>query len=106
MEFTDRQREVALDVVVEIIIDSGMYPEPQKNKFTRSEFDLYDFLRDHRDPSYAYELLVASLSSNTSAFEDRIERERATVEEMLRDSLRYSKIVDDLATKYAEEDAE
>ena len=98
---TARHYELALESVVETVMDYGQWPHKGK-----AEFDLYEFLLDERDSSYMLEMYVASMSSDTRAFEDRIERERATVEEMLRDSLRYSKIVDDLATKYAEEDAE
>jgi hypothetical protein len=66
---------------------------------------LYEFLLEERDPSYGLEMYVASMSSNTRAFEDRIERERKTVEEMLIDHLRGSDIVADLAAEYATEDA-
>ena len=93
-----RDLELALDEVVETILDCSMWPRPQKGKFTRSKFDLYEFLLENRDPSYAMEMYVASMSSNTRAFEDRIERERATVTEMLEKHLRNS----DLVAEYAE----
>jgi hypothetical protein len=79
-----------------------MWPEPQKGKFTRSKFDLYEFLLEHRDPSYAMEMYVASMSSNTRALKDRIERERNTVEAMLIEHLKDSDLVADLAAEYAE----
>ena len=101
-ELTARELELALDEVVETILDCSMWPKPQKGKFTRSQFDLYEFLLEHRDPSYAHEMYVASMSSNTRAFEDRIERERATVTEMLEKHLRNSALVADYAAECAE----
>ena len=58
---------------------------------------------EERDLSYAYEMYIASMSSNTRAFEDRIERERATVTEMLVRHLKGSDIVAELALEYASE---
>ena len=86
-----------LDDVIEIILDHGKYPAKG-----RVQFDLYEFLLEHRDPSYAHEMYVASMSSNTRAFEDRIERERATVTEMLEKHLRNSDLVADYAAEWAE----
>ena len=102
MEITKRDMELALEVVVETILDCSMWPKPQKGKFTRSKFDLYDFLSEER-AQYAMEMYVASMSSNTRAFEDRIERERKTVEAMLVKHLTGSDLVADLAAEYAEE---
>ena len=96
-----RDLELALDEVVETILDCSMWPKPQKGKFARSKFDLYDFLTEARDSSYAMEMYVASMSSNTRAFEDRIERERATVTEMLKKHLRNSDLVSDYAAEWA-----
>ena len=87
----------ALESVIECIMDYGKYPAKG-----RVLFDLYEFLLEHRDPSYAHEMYVASMSSNTRAFEDRIERERATVTEMLEKHLRNSDLVADYAAEYAE----
>ena len=87
----------ALESVIEIILDHGKYPAKG-----RVLFDLYEFLLEERDPSYAHEMYVASMSSNTRAFEDRIERERATVTEMLEKHLRNSDLVADYAAEYAE----
>ena len=86
-----------LESVIEIILDHGKYPAKG-----RVLFDLYEFLLENRDPSYAMEMYVASMSSNTRAFEDRIERERATVTEMLEKHLRNSDLVSDYAAEYAE----
>jgi len=82
----------ALESVIEIILDHGKYPAKG-----RVLFDLYEFLLENRDPSYAHEMYVASMSSNTRAFEDRIERERATVTEMLEKHLRNSELVAECA---------
>jgi hypothetical protein len=90
-------QELALESVIECIMDDGQYP-----KKGRAQFDLYEFLLDKRDPSYAYELLVASMSNNTRALETRIERERKTVEAMLVEHLRDSELVADHAAEWAE----
>jgi hypothetical protein len=79
-------------------MDYGQWPHKGK-----AEFDLYDYLLEERDPSYAHEMYVASMSSNTRAFEDRIERERKTVESMLEKHFKESDIVADLAVEYASE---
>ena len=94
---TQRELELALESVIEIILDHGQYPAKG-----RAKFDLYEFLLEERDLSYAYELYIASMSSNTRAFEDRIERERATVTEMLEKHLRNSDLVYDYAAECAE----
>jgi len=102
-EPTDQQMTQALEEVVEIILDSGMYPEPQKNKFTRSQFDLYDFLLEHRDTSYMVEMYVNSLSMNQEwALETRRDRERKWVEAMLIEHLSDSDIVYNHAVENAE----
>ena len=98
MEITKRDMELALEVVVETILDHGQYPAKG-----RAKFDLYDFLLENRDPSYAMEMYVASLSSNTQAFKYRIYREVAAVEKMLVKQLKDSDLVADLAAEYAEE---
>ena len=86
-----------LDDVIEIILDHGKYPAKG-----RVLFDLYEFLLENRDPSYMLEMYVASMSNKTEAFADRIERERATVTEMLKKHLRNSDLVSDYAAEYAE----
>jgi hypothetical protein len=94
---TERELELALESVIEIILDHGKYPAKG-----RVLFDLYEFLLEERDPSYALEMYVASMSNKTEAFADRIERERATVTEMLEKHLRNSDLVSDYAAEYAE----
>lgn len=98
MEITKRDMELALDVIVETILDHGQYPAKG-----RAKFDLYDFLLENRDPSYVMEMYVASLSSYTQALKDLIYRESETVEKMLVKHLKDSDLVADLAAEYAEE---
>ena len=94
---TERELELALESVIEIILDHGKYPAKG-----RVLFDLYEFLLEERDSSYALEMYVASMSNKTEAFADRIERERATVTEMLEKHLRNSNLVSDYAAEWAE----
>jgi hypothetical protein len=96
---TPRHYELALDEVVESILEYGQWP-----KRGRAQFDLYDFLDEHRDPSFALETYVASMSSNDTALKNRRDRERKTVTEMLRNHLAESDFVADLAAEYAEEE--
>jgi len=96
---TPRHYELALIEVIETILEYGQYP-----KNGRAQFDLYDYLLDNRDPSYAAEMYVASLSSNDTALENRRDRERKSVVALLTEHLRDSHWVADLATEYAEEE--
>ena len=86
-----RELELALEDVVETILDHGKYPAKG-----RVLFDLYEFLLENRDPSYMLEMYVASMS-NTLVFEDRIERERKIVTMMLEKHLRNSDLVTECA---------
>ena len=90
-------QELALESVIECIMEDGQWP-----KNGRAQFDLYEFLLDKRDPSYAYELLVASMSNDTRSLETRIARERKTVEALLVEHLRDSELVADHAAEWAE----
>ena len=96
-EPTERQLEAALEEVVECIMDNGQWP-----KRGRARFDLYDYLNEELDSSYALEMYVASMSSNTRGLENRIERERKSVEKMLLDHLQDSDIVRDHAMEEGE----
>jgi hypothetical protein len=95
---TQRHYELALDEIVDSILEYGQWP-----KNGRAQFDLYDYLMD-RDPSYAAEMYVASMSSNLHALQVRRDRERKTVEAMLIKHLQDSHWVADLAAEYAEEE--
>ena len=96
---TQRELELALESVIEIILDNGQYPAKG-----RAKFDLYEWMLEERDLSYAYEMYIASMGSNTRAFEERIVRERKTVEEMLKKHFQDSNIVAELAAEYAGEE--
>ena len=97
-EPSDHYIDVALETVVEVVLDYGQWPANG-----RAQFSLYDFLLNERDPSFAWEMYVASFSSNTEAFAERIEREHKKVKVMLEDHLIDSDIVYDLAREYAAE---
>ena len=97
LEPTERHYELALEEIVECVLNHGQWPRKG-----RSRFDLYDFLLD-RDTSFLLEMYVLAISSNTQSFEDRIDRERKHVEELLIAHLRDSDIVQDLAEENAAE---
>jgi hypothetical protein len=97
-EPTARHYKLALESVVATVIYYGQWPHKG-----RAEFDLYEWLLE-RDSSYAHELYVASIISNTRAFEAHIERERKTVTVMLEKHFINSDIVAELAAEYAEEE--
>ena len=98
LEPTERHYELALEEIVEGVLNHGQWPRKG-----RSRFDLYDFILEHRDTSFLLEMYVLAISSNTQSFEDRIDRERKHVEEMLIAHLRDSDIVQDLADENAAE---
>ena len=97
----DRHLKYALEAVVEAVMDHGQWPTNG-----RAQFSIYDFLLNERDPSFALELYVAAMSSNTEAFAERIEREHKKVKVMLEDHLIDSDIVYDLACEYEDEEGE
>ena len=96
---TARHYELALECVVETVMDYGQWPHKG-----RAEFDLYKWMLEKRHLVNVYEMYIASMSSHTSAFEDRIERERKTVIVMLEKHFKYSNIVEELAVEYAGEE--
>jgi hypothetical protein len=97
---TARHYELALEHVVECVIDHGRYPANG-----RSKFDLYDWLYEHRDASYFLEMYISALSNTRSfEFENRVEHELATVKELLQTHFKDSDFVAELAAEYAEEE--
>ena len=98
LEPTERHYELALEEIVECVLNHGQWP-----RTGRSRFDLYDFILEHRDTSFLLEMYVLAISSNTQSFEDRLERERTHVEELLIAHLRDSEIVQELAEENAAE---
>ena len=96
-EPTERQLEVALEEVVECVLEYGQWPRKG-----RAQFDLYDWLMENRDPSYAWEMYLCSISDNSEALANRIKRERASVEAILLTHLQDSDIVRDHAMEEGE----
>ena len=92
---TARDYELALEQVIETVMDCAMWPEPKRGKITKSQFDLYDFLLENRDPSYFLEMYLGVLTG--SNIYERIRRETKTVEAMLADYFRGSEIVEIVA---------
>lgn len=93
---TQRHYELALIKVIETILEYGQWP-----KNGRAQFDLYEYLLEESDPSYPMEMYVASLSCNDTALENRRNRERKAVTNMLLKHLAESDFVADLAADYA-----
>ena len=94
--------EDALEQVVETIMDCGQYPaRKSRGEQPRMEFDLYEFLLENRDPSYFLEMYLATFSSDNLNLEERIMRERKTVEALLRKHLTGSDMVQELADEMA-----
>tara|TARA_R110000868_G_scaffold70430_1_gene206905 strand:+ start:4886 stop:5227 length:342 start_codon:yes stop_codon:yes gene_type:complete len=93
----------ALQDAIECILEHGQYPANG-----RVQFDLYNFLFEHRnghrDSSFALEMYVASMSSDIQSFEERIEQEREAVCALLVKELTGSEMVQDLADVMAEDD--
>ncbi len=92
---TARDYDIALDLVIETIMNCGMWPAPKREKFTKSQFDLYDFLLENRDPSFFLELYLAVLTRvNLRAY---VVRETKAIELMLENHFRGSEIVETVA---------
>ena len=99
VEPTERDYELALEEIIDDVMSYGRYPKKGK-----AEVDLYEFVSEHRDPSYALEMYVGALIDDRSHdFRDRVERERETIREMLTKYLKDSDWVDDLATEIMRE---
>jgi hypothetical protein len=94
-EPSKRDYELALEQVVETVMLHGMWPAPKRGGFTRSQFDLYDFLNENRDPSYFLEMYIAVLTG--ADMFDRKQRETKTVELMLENHFCGSEIVEVVA---------
>ena len=93
---TERDRADALTDIVEEVMDYGRYPSRG-----RAQVDLYEFVADHLDTSYAFELVVAVLSTNKQALQPRIERLYTQVEEMLKSHYADTDMVEELAQDMA-----
>jgi len=97
-EITDDDRADALDAIVEEVLDYGSYP-----KHSKPQVDLYEFVADNLDTSYAFELVVAALSTNKQALEIRIERLHDMVEAMLKKDIADTDMLEELAQEMADD---
>ena len=93
---TERDRSDALTDIVEEVMDYGRYP-----RNGRVQVDLYEFIADNLDSSFAYELVVAVLSTNKQALQPRIERLYTQVEQMLKSHYADTDMVEELAQEMA-----
>ena len=91
-EVSDNDRADALDAIVEEVLDNGKFPQ-----LGRTEVDLYEFLTEELDSSFAYELVVAALGKNNQALGHRIERLYDQVQAMLKKHLEDSDCVEEMA---------
>jgi hypothetical protein len=97
-EITDDDRADACDAIVEEVLDTGKFPQ-----LGRTEVDLYEFVADNLDTSYAFELVVAALSTNKQALEIRIERLHDMVEAMLKKDIADTDMLEELAQEMADD---
>lgn len=98
---TERDRANALTDIVEETMDYGSYLP-----FSPRQVYLYDFIQDHLDSSYAFELVVAALSTNKQATAACIERLYTQVEQMLKSHYADTDMVEELAQYKANERSE
>ena len=98
---TERDRADALTDIVEATMDYGRYPSRG-----RAQVDLYEFVADNLDSSFAYELVVAVLSTNKHALQPRIERLYTQVEQMLKSHYADTDMVMEYAQDIANERSE
>ena len=98
---TERDRADALTDIVEATMDYGRYPSRG-----RAQVDLYEFIADHLDTSYAFELVVAALGKNNQALGHRIEHLYTQVEQMLKSHYADTDMVMEYAQDIANERSE
>jgi hypothetical protein len=98
---TERDRADALTDIVEATMDYGRYPS-----CGRAQVDLYEFIADHLDTSYAFELVVAALGKNNQALGHRIEHLYTKVEQMLKSHYADTDMVMEYAQDIANERSE
>jgi hypothetical protein len=91
-EVSDDDRADACDAITEEVLDTGKFPQAG-----RTEVDLYEFVTEELDSSFAYELVVAALGNNKLALEARIERLYDKVQAMLKKHLDDSDCVEEMA---------
>ena len=98
---SERNRADALTDIVEATMDYGHFP-----RSGRAQVDLYEFIADNLDTSYAFELVVAVLSTNKQALQPRIERLYTQVEQMLKSHYADTDMVMEYAQDIANERSE
>ena len=104
-EFDYDYEEIALEEIVETILDYGQWPRPRKGAHRpRVEFDLYEWLQEHRDPSFMLEMYVACLCDDNDPLEIRRIRERKAIAKLLTAHLRNSDMVAEQAEFLAADD--
>jgi hypothetical protein len=104
-EFDLDYEEMALEEVVETILDYGQWPRPRTGKYqSRKEFDLYEWLQEHRDPSYMLEMYVACLCDDNDPLEIRRIKERKAIAKLLTAHLCNSDMVAEHAEFLAADD--
>jgi len=97
-KISDNDRADALELIVEEVLDDGKYPQQG-----RTEIDLYEFITEELDSSFAYELVVAALGKNNQALGHRIERLYDNVQAMLKQHLSDSDCVEEMAQEMADD---
>jgi len=78
-------------------MDYGRFP-----RRGRPQVDLYEFVAENLDTSFAFELVVAVLSTNKQVLQPRIERLYTQVEQMLKSHYADTDIVEELAQEIAD----
>ena len=96
-EVTERDRSDALTDIVDEVMDYGRYP-----RLGRAQVDLYEFVSENLDTSYAFELVVAVLSTDKHALQARVGRLYDQVQEMLKKHYIDTDIVEELAQEIAD----
>jgi hypothetical protein len=96
-EVTERDRADALTDIVDEVMDYGRFP-----RRGRARVDLYEFVSEHLDTSYAFELVVAVLSSDKETVQTRISRLYDQVQEMLKKHYIDTDLVEELAQEIAD----
>lgn len=96
-EVTERDRTDALTDIVEEVMDYGRYP-----RTGRAQVDLYEFVSEHLDTSFAFELVVAVLSTDKQILQTRISRLYDQVNEMLKKHYIDTDMVEELAQEIAD----
>jgi len=100
-EVSDNDRADALDAIVDEVLDTGKFPQ-----LGRVEVDLYEFVSEELDHSFAFELVVAALGNNKPALEARIERLYDKVQAMLKKHLEDSDCVEEMAQDICDDRSE